>query len=423
MGGYLSSIGWIDFSSTDRERVTGVLALLSEAGTLDELGIAQLRDAFSDSLFPGFSTIQTRAKYFVTVPQLFADYWALTPRARAGRTLETYLKDAEDKLAELLVNNHEADAREHGSPFPNGIIGRERIGKGGAARRPSSTYWTGLRKFGLINTELSIAEFCRSAGQPRPTGRLLAESSEIDSDDDDIVKRRRLVTTVSRQSGTWREDIRIDLSRAEAELLHKKISFSEPLKHSIPAQLINADLLGDDVLLTIDSFEKLSEALGHLPRISEFCRTTARNAARFSQAMLGAHLRFNYLIASNIQQTQRIQALSERFETWRDAAKVSNLFHADAIDEWFAPCVAQGVRPSFNTRRFINAWHEAMSEAAPTSKLDALVRQQALDNKGNRSLLRRSLRHDTDWVGIDTLQYRWPQARQILIDIKEGLAC
>ncbi|WP_261939509.1 DUF6361 family protein [Pandoraea sp. NE5] len=419
----MSSIGWIDFSSTDRERVTGVLALLSEAGTLDELGIAQLRDAFSDSLFPGFSTIQTRAKYFVTVPQLFADYWALTPGACAGRTLETYLKDAEDSLAELLVRNHESDTREHGAPNPNGIIGRERIGRGGAARRPSSTYWTGLRKFGLINTELSLAEFCRSAAKSRSTGHLLAESAEIDSDDDDIVKRRRLVATVSRLSATWREDIRIDLSRAEAELLHKKISFSESLKHSIPAQLINADLLNDEVLLTIDSFEMLSEALCNLPQISEVCRTTARNAARFSKAMLGAHLRFNYLIANNLQQTQRAQELSEQFEEWRGAANDSALFHPDAIDEWFAPCVAQGIRPAFNTRRFIGAWHEAMSAGAPTSKLDSLVRQQAIDNKGNRSLLRRSLRHDTDWVGIKMLQYRWPQARQILIDIREGLAC
>ncbi|CAE6773760.1 DUF6361 family protein [Paraburkholderia nemoris] len=423
----MSSIGWIDFSSTDRERVTGVLALLSEAGTLDELGIAQLRDAFSDSLFPGFSTIQTRAKYFVTVPQLFADYWALTPRARAGRTLETYLKDAEDRLAELLVRNHESDTREHGSPNPNGIIGRERIGKGGAARRPSSTYWTGLRKFGLVHTELSIAEFCRSAAQPRPTGHLLAESAEIDSDDDDVVKRRRLVATVPRLSTTWREDIRIDLSRAEAELLHKKISFSEPLKHSIPAQLINADLLDDDMLLTIGSFEMLSEALCHLPQISEVCRTTARHAARFSRAMLGAHLRFNYLIASNLRQTERAQELSEQFEEWRDAADDKTngkaLFHPDALDEWFAPCVAQGVRLAFNTCRFVGAWHKAMRAGEPTSKLDALVRQQAIDNKGSRSLLRRSLRQDTDWVGIRTLQYRWPQARQILIDIREGLAC
>jgi len=34
----MSSVGWIDFSSTDRKRVHEVLAMLKDPGTLDELG-------------------------------------------------------------------------------------------------------------------------------------------------------------------------------------------------------------------------------------------------------------------------------------------------------------------------------------------------------------------------------------------------
>jgi hypothetical protein len=419
----LSTIGWIDFSSTDRERVNGVLALLSEAGTLDELGIAKLRDAFSDSLFPGFSTIQTRAKYFVVVPQLFADYWALTPRERSRCTLEAYLKESEDKLAALLLQNHEADAKEQKSPFPNGIIGKERVGKGGTARRPSSVYWTGLRKLGLVSTELSIAEFCRSSGQPRAAGRLLKDSVDMDNEDDDVVKHRRLVDTVPGQSTTWREEIRIDLTPAEADFLYTKIRLAPAIQDSIPAQLINQGLLDDGALLAIDSFKTLSEALWHRPQVSEACRTTARSAARFSDALHGAHLRFNYLIACNLEQTQRKAELNDQFAIWRATAKADDLFHERAVEEWTAPCVSQGVHLGFNTSRFIGAWREAMFADAPTDRLDALVRDRAIGNKGNRSLLRRSLKHDTDWVGIDTLQYRWPQARQILIDIKERLAC
>ncbi|WP_269802668.1 hypothetical protein [Marinobacter sp. G11] len=41
----MSSIGWVDFSSSDREKVSQVLAMLQEPGTLDELGIGQIRDA------------------------------------------------------------------------------------------------------------------------------------------------------------------------------------------------------------------------------------------------------------------------------------------------------------------------------------------------------------------------------------------
>ena len=58
-------LGWIDFSKSERNKVLNVLDMLSEAGTLDELGIAPIRDGFANRFFPGTSTIQTRAKYFL----------------------------------------------------------------------------------------------------------------------------------------------------------------------------------------------------------------------------------------------------------------------------------------------------------------------------------------------------------------------
>ncbi len=54
----MSTLSWVDFSSTDREQVSKILAMLREPGTLDELRIGQIRDAFADLLFPGFPTIQ-----------------------------------------------------------------------------------------------------------------------------------------------------------------------------------------------------------------------------------------------------------------------------------------------------------------------------------------------------------------------------
>lgn len=57
-------LGWIDFSKNERSKILSILDLLREKGVLDELGIASIRDAYSDLFFPGTSTIQTRAKYF-----------------------------------------------------------------------------------------------------------------------------------------------------------------------------------------------------------------------------------------------------------------------------------------------------------------------------------------------------------------------
>lgn len=66
-------IGWIDYSSEHREKVMAVLDALREPGAVDELGIGRIRDGFADKLFPGTSTIQTRAKYFLIVPYLLME--------------------------------------------------------------------------------------------------------------------------------------------------------------------------------------------------------------------------------------------------------------------------------------------------------------------------------------------------------------
>lgn len=66
-------LGWIDFSKEDRQKALDVINLLSEQGAVDELGIGIIRDAFANYFFPGTSTIQTRAKYFLIVPYVLRE--------------------------------------------------------------------------------------------------------------------------------------------------------------------------------------------------------------------------------------------------------------------------------------------------------------------------------------------------------------
>ncbi len=106
----MSELGWVDFSSTDRERVSQILALLREPGTLDELGIGQIRDSFADSIFPGFSTIQTHAKYFIIVPRILREFKNLPRAEQTKKKLSEYLKQKEDLVAEHLVERHKNDA-------------------------------------------------------------------------------------------------------------------------------------------------------------------------------------------------------------------------------------------------------------------------------------------------------------------------
>ena len=109
-------LGWIDFSKSEREKILNVLDLLTEQGVLDELGIAPIRDGYADLFFPGTSTIQTRAKYFLIVPYALKDL-ELNNEKNYSK-LKKQLDNTEEKCARILlnINFHE-----------RGIIGRRSI--------------------------------------------------------------------------------------------------------------------------------------------------------------------------------------------------------------------------------------------------------------------------------------------------------
>src|SRR3954451_16799446 len=64
----MSALTWLDFSADEQRRTREILRLFEETESRDELGIGQVRDAFSDLLFPGTSVLLTRARYFLIVP-------------------------------------------------------------------------------------------------------------------------------------------------------------------------------------------------------------------------------------------------------------------------------------------------------------------------------------------------------------------
>src|SRR3712207_8105184 len=66
-----SSFTWLDYSEHERRQMLDVIHLFDEKTTRDELGIGVVRDAFADMFFPGTSTIQTRARYFLFIPWIY----------------------------------------------------------------------------------------------------------------------------------------------------------------------------------------------------------------------------------------------------------------------------------------------------------------------------------------------------------------
>ena len=46
-------LAWLDCSEADQRRAREIVAMFSQPESRDELGLGQIRDALSDTLFPG----------------------------------------------------------------------------------------------------------------------------------------------------------------------------------------------------------------------------------------------------------------------------------------------------------------------------------------------------------------------------------
>ena len=133
-----ATLTWLDLTASDRDRMRQVLDLFKEQGTVDEMGLGSLRDALSEALFPGTSTIQTRLRYALFVPWI---YRQLEARRVAASDVSAQLQKAEIDLIEPLLKNGTSQ----------GVIGER--SRGSLARRPSSVYWTALVRWGLFMHE------------------------------------------------------------------------------------------------------------------------------------------------------------------------------------------------------------------------------------------------------------------------------
>ena len=131
-----SLIAWLDASSEDQRRMREIVNLFSERESRDELGIGQVRDALSDLLWPGTSTLFTRARYFLFIP------WCFRAAAEARNDVDKAAALADQNERRLIRALTDAGERD-------GVIGAN-VGMA-LKNLPSALYWGGMRTHGILN--------------------------------------------------------------------------------------------------------------------------------------------------------------------------------------------------------------------------------------------------------------------------------
>ncbi len=171
-GRRVSFIAWLDTSPEQQKRMREIVRLFEDTETIDELGIGQIRDTFSNLLFPGTSVLLTRARYYLFVPwafQLAAERKKASPAA-----ILTTAENYERSLIEAIRKSGDLE----------GLIGRQAGTK--VRTLPSQIYWGGLASYGIL------AAGSPDSRSPTPPGRLTTATNSL-NDDSAIGHRRCLL--------------------------------------------------------------------------------------------------------------------------------------------------------------------------------------------------------------------------------------
>lgn len=399
----VSQLGWVDFSNEDRDRVKHALKQLSEPGTLDELGIGPLRDGFADLMFPGFSTLQTRAKYFITVPRIIRDYLHLGLRKQQKQSLQDYLGEQETLLSERLRDKHRDDGQ-------IGISGASLSAGERVSRHPSSIYWVGLRTWKLVDTSGSLRQFLEALGAQEESIGITQGDERDDSDAQSPASHIFL----DRYIPDWLDAVDIRLTKSEAEFLSQK--FKVGPAQSLPTQLERLTLRQNALSLGDASFAALAAWVAGQSRLHNRTRETVAMAQAFSELIYGAHLRFNIILVrkDRADHGTLLSDLTDRWQAWRKQPQASS---AD-VSLWVNQT---GISLAGHTKAFLQQWASGLANNVPDQELDHLVEYQARSNKKERSVLNKVLPEGVQWVGMARLDYRWWQVRTVLKDVQEGL--
>jgi hypothetical protein len=393
-------LGWIDFSKTERNKILSVLDLLSESGTLDELGVAPIRDGFANLFFPGTSTIQTRAKYFFLVPYALKEL-ELSNETNPNRFLRA-LNETEKMCGETLLDIN---------PKENGIIGKRSLQGGKWVKRtPADIYWAGLRKYGIFTGgNISLSEYARASCAIKNQKSNLTklgnrnDSAEENETDDknagNIFKMQFWKMPLYQRS--WRDKIQMSLTKEEGEFLREQIISTCP--DSMLSYILENKMTE---ILDLENFSDLGAIINKFPKQMQ---DEYALALSFSDFLFVARTLYNIIISDghNVQANDIFEDLKEVM------AELANI----DIDLIFTKLYIYKT----DLKNFIKKLQECMRNNDVEEMKKAIkAREIMLKGQSRAKTAHPGEFNPNDWIGGGELDYRFNNAKTIIRDIFES---
>ena len=398
------SLTWLDLTASDQHKMLRVLDLFKEQGTVDEMGLGTLRDALSNELFPGITSIQTRLRYVLFVPWI---YRALElQNVPSGRVSEN-ARRAEIRLINPLSQSDEL-----------GVIGI--AARNSLRRLPSTVYWSCLRRWGIFLRGGSQSSYHMQFGQ------IQDAASQFKRADDPGVTwqgQPNWHTRLPDPPRDFPEEATFNLTTSEAQFIQGRIE--ERCADTLLAHLASRPKHKFAV-----HFWEESEVQNANHRI----RSNIEIARRFSLHVEGMPLLYNLLMAElrrNQFREDPHELVEQYTEAWREwaAREVSEktLFEPQAL---WTLVESRGSRVNPNQRRFVEAWSNRLSKigadkAITDGGLRSLVADRERLLKGRLRARLVNTNRLLDWKGesgVGRMDFNWFRAREMLSELHCGLS-
>lgn len=403
-----STLTWLDHDAAARERSLRILALFRERDSRDELGIGSLRDALADQLFPGTSTIQTRLAYMLFVPWI---YRSLETKRWYGDAFRNESERREAELVDPLVQQGDADGA---VIYGAGVIGR--LARSTLKRYPSSIYWAGLARWGILQFRGSQDQYFRSL---------------------EPIYRRREALRVELRGRRDRDDYAF-AGRSHVDTWHPKLPelpTGFPRHASFVLRPGDASFLRDRILTSCGG-TLLAWLVQHPHNINcDYAwlkpdiagapapiRQLLNHARRFSLVIYGAALLYNLQLAQLLDHAERVDRYRALLDAWAEEASWAEL-SSWPLDEFFEGVRDSGHQIGGRTEAFVRGWTglacRLRGHVADDVQARNLVRtrEQSLKKERSRFTNRAALGQWGGAAGAGQIAYRWATVQTFVKDL------
>jgi hypothetical protein len=390
-----SYLAWLDHSERDRRRALDAVQALREPGTVDELGLGIIWEPLADLLFPGTSTLQTRARYFLIIPWVYRD---LERRRAMPRDVGAAARELELGLIGPLAESDD----------PQGVIGVQ--ARRSLKRLPSEIYWRGLEQWGIRFFNGSRDQYHRWMAGPRVTGRIAGVEDEVEV-------RSAWHAGLPLRPDDFPQPTGLTLSSMEAAYLQDRIRHRFP--DSVLAWLIERGT---------PSSVRFAWLHPEFASLSPEQQVQVGHAEAFSNVMRGAQLLYNLMLSEALgSQDDLVEFYQQELTAWTESELAfTGLARWDVLDFWRLVAWA-GARTRHVTIAFIDQWIDAVRRAQGAITDDRQARQLIRNREFGMKRQRARLANPAAlarWGGaaaVAPIDYRWTNVQQIATDIIQGL--